>query len=176
MTNLLQGAKGSWIWLIIRLYLGYQWVEAGWHKLTGATPFDATGFIKGAIAKSVPASAGAKPVVQAWWAGFLQDFALPNVKLFNFLIISGEILVGLALILGFATLFAAVMGMTMNFAFLLSGTVSSNPNLLILEIVLVALGGAYAGYLGVDYWFRPFFRGLLGKLFRTGENAKTHAA
>ncbi|HWI51995.1 MAG TPA: DoxX family membrane protein [Symbiobacteriaceae bacterium] len=176
MTTYLKGAKGSWMWLVIRLYLGYQWVEAGWHKLTGATPFDASGFIKGAIAKAVPASPTAKPLVQAWWADFLQSVALPNVKLFNFLIVSGEILVGLALILGFATLFAAAMGMLMNFSFLMSGTVSSNPNLLFLEVILVTLGGAYAGYLGVDYWFRPLFRKYLARLFGTGDTTTTHAA
>ena len=176
MTANFKGATSSWIWLVIRLYLGYQWLNAGWHKLTGATPFDATGFLKGAIAKSVPASAGAKPVVQAWWADFLQGFALPNVKLFNFLIVTGEILVGLALIVGFATLFAAVMGMMMNFAFLLSGTTSTNPNLLFLEIILVTLGGAYAGYIGVDYWFRPLFRGFLAKLFGTRGAAAKNAA
>lgn len=172
MTTYLQGARGSWIWLIIRLYVGYQWLHAGWGKLTGAKPFDASGFIKGAIAKATPATAGAKPVVQGWWADFLQSFALPNAKLFNFLIVWGEILVGLALILGFATLFAAVMGMLMNFAFLLSGTVSTNPNLLFLEFILIALGGAYAGYLGVDYWFRP----LLRKRFRTGDEPRTDVA
>lgn len=163
MTDFFKGAKGSWIWLVLRLYVGYQWLHAGWGKVTGDKPFDATGFLKGAAAKAVAAN-GAKPVVQAWWGDFLNNFALPNAKLFNFLIPWGEVLVGLALILGFATLFSAVMGMVMNFAFLLSGTVSSNPNLLALEFVLVALGGAYAGYIGVDYWFRPMYRNYLTKL------------
>lgn len=147
---------------MIRLYVGYQWLTAGWHKIIEG--FDATKFLQGAVAKAVPASPGAKPVVQAWWAGFLKGFAIPNVKLFNFLVPWGEFLVGLALILAFATIFAAVMGMVMNFAFLLSGTVSSNPNLLALEFILVALGGAYAGYIGIDYWFRPFFRSYLARL------------
>jgi len=165
MTDFFKGAKGSWIWLAIRLYIGYQWVMGGWGKLTGEKPFDATGFLKGAAAKAVPATPGAKPVVQDWWGDFLNGFAIPNAKLFNVLIPWGEFLVGLALILGFATIFAAVMGMTMNFAFLLSGTVSSNPNYLIFQFILVALGGAYAGYIGMDYWFRPFYRTLVAKLF-----------
>lgn len=156
MTEWLKGAHGSWIWMVIRLYVGYQWVTAGWHKIVDG--FDATGFLKGAIAKGVPAAAGAKPVVQGWWADFLSGFALPSAELFNVLIPWGELLVGLALIVGFGTIFAAVMGMTMNFAFLLSGTVSSNPNLLFLEFILVALGASYAGYLGVDYYFRPMYR------------------
>ncbi|HWH70776.1 MAG TPA: DoxX family membrane protein [Candidatus Sulfotelmatobacter sp.] len=176
MTNYFKGATGSWMWLVIRLYLGYQWFEAGWHKLTGATPFDATGFIKGAIAKGVPASAGAKPVVQAWWADFLQGVALPHAKLFSFMVQSGELLIGLSLMLGFATLFAATMGMLMNFSFLMSGTTSTNPNLLFLEVILVTLGGAYAGYIGVDYWFRPLFRKFLARLFGKGDATITNAA
>ncbi|HYG59469.1 MAG TPA: DoxX family membrane protein [Symbiobacteriaceae bacterium] len=176
MTTYFKEAKGSWIWLVIRLYLGYQWLDAGWHKLTGATPFDATGFLKGAIAKAVPATPGAKPLVQAWWGDFLQGFALPNAKLFSFLVMWGEILIGLALIAGFATIFAAVMAMIMNFAFLLSGTVSSNPNYLILEFILVALGGAYAGYLGVDHWFRPWLRGIAAKILDNKYAKPRHVA
>jgi thiosulfate dehydrogenase [quinone] large subunit len=176
MTANLKGVKVGWIWLVIRLYLGYQWVEASWHKITGAAPFDASGFIKGAIANSVPKTPGAKPVVQAWWASFLQHVALPNATLFNFMVQYGEMLVGLALILGFATLFAASMGMLMNFAFLLSGTVSSNANLLFLEVILLTLGGAYAGYLGVDYWFRPWFRGHLSRLLHFGDGKTAHVA
>lgn len=164
MMDYFKSAKGSWIWLAIRLYIGYQWVMGGWGKLTGDKPFDASGFLKGAAAKAVSVN-GAKPVVQGWWGDFLNNFAIPNAKLFNVLVPWGELLVGLALILGFATIFAAVMGMTMNFAFLLSGTVSSNPNYLIFEFILVALGGAYAGYMGVDYYFRPLYRSYLAKLF-----------
>ena len=162
MTNFFQSPKSSWIWLVIRLYVGYQWMVAGWHKVVDG--FDASGFLKGAIAKSVPAAEGAKPVVQSWWAAFLEGFALPNVGLFNFLIPWGEFLVGLALILGFATIFAATMGMVMNFAFLLSGTISSNPNYLILQFILISLGGAYAGYLGIDYYFRPIYRKALARI------------
>jgi len=173
MTEFFKGAKGSWIWLVIRLYVGYQWINAGFHKLTDG--FDASGFMKGAIAKSVPASPGAKPAVQAWWGSFLESFALPNIELFNFLVPWGEFLVGLALILGFASIFAAVMGMTMNMAFLLSGTVSTNANLLALQFILVALGGAYLGYIGVDYWFRPAYRKFVAKL-TGGEGATAKAA
>ncbi|HEY8348118.1 MAG TPA: DoxX family membrane protein [Symbiobacteriaceae bacterium] len=167
MLNYFRGAKGSWIWLAIRLYVGYQWLHAGWGKLVNG--FDASGFLKGAIAKAVPASPGAKPVVAGWWASFLDGFALPNVGLFNFLVPWGEFLVGLSLILGFATIFAACMGALMNFAFLMSGAISSNPVLLALEFILVAAGGAYAGYLGVDYWFRPWFRQQVAKLLGSPE-------
>jgi len=174
-----KGAKGSWIWVVIRLYLGYQWLHGGWGKLTGDKAFSAEGFIKGGIAKILPpanAPATFKPITASWWGNFLNDFAMPNIKLFNVMIPWGELLVGLALVLGFATLFAATMGALMNFAFLMSGSTSSNPYLFALSFILVAWGGAYAGYLGVDYWFRPWFRSKLGFLFDDAKAVVKNAA
>ncbi|HEY3368040.1 MAG TPA: DoxX family protein [Symbiobacteriaceae bacterium] len=152
-----KSAKASWIWLVLRLYVGYEWLTAGWEKVTGATPFDASGYLKGAVAKAT----GAHPAVQPWWASFLKGVAIPNVGLFNILVSWGEVLVGVALILGLATVFAIYMGMIMNFAYLLSGSGSTNPQLLILQLIILGLGGAYAGFVGVDYWFRPWFRSIL---------------
>lgn len=170
MKAYLKSKQASWIWLVLRLYVGYQWLEAGWGKLTGPKPFDASGFLKGAIAKAT----GDHPAVQSWYAAFLKGFALPNVGLFNFLIPWGEFLVGLALIAGFATLFAAFMGVFMNLNFMLAGTTSTNPILFTLGIFIL-IGGPYAGYLGVDYWFRPIWRSWMDRL--TGKVATaTHAS
>lgn len=177
----LKGVYGSWIWLLVRLYVGWQWIDAGWHKITGATPFDATGYLKGAAAKIIPAAtltpeqlAKFKPITATWWGDFLNGFAIPNAKLFNVLIPYGELLVGIGLIVGFATIFTATMAITMNFAFLMSGSTSSNPYLLVLAFILITLGGAHAGYLGVDYWVRPFLRSKLG-LVTEGAAAKSAA-
>lgn len=145
-----------WLLTVIRLYLGYEWITAGWGKLTKG--FDAAGFLQGAIANS----SGEHPAVQGWWAAFLEHAALPGVKFFNVLVPMGEFLVGLALILGTFTTFAALMAIVMNAAFLFSGTVSTNAQMLILEfIVLVAT--ANAGKIGLDYWILPYLRGRVGK-------------
>lgn len=106
---------------IIRVYIGFEWLTSGWGKVTGE--FNARGFIEGAIAQA----GGESPEVQGWWAAFLEAIALPNADLFSFLVAWGEILVGIALIVGIFTNFSALMGIIMNFAFLLSGTVSTNP-------------------------------------------------
>src|SRR5437588_2785768 len=29
----------AWLWLIVRLYVGYEWLSAGWEKLTGYSLF-----------------------------------------------------------------------------------------------------------------------------------------
>lgn len=174
MMEYLKGAKGSWIWLVLRLYVGFQWLKGGWGKITGEKAFDATGYLKGAAAKIIPptdaaAAAKFKPITAEWWGDFLTGFAIPNVKLFNIMVPWGEFLVGLALIVGFATIFSAVMGMAMNFAFLMSGSTSSNPYLFALQVIIVAAGGAYAGYIGVDYYFRPMYRSYMAKLFGGSE-------
>ena len=136
----------------VRIYIGYQWITAGFGKLTGGG-FDASGFIQGAIANA----GGEHPAVQGWWAAFLETVALPNAEIFSFLVMWGEFLVGLALILGLFTNFAALMAITMNFAFLFSGTVSTNGQMILLTFVLL-VAGYNAGKFGLDRWVIPFIR------------------
>ncbi|MBP1999277.1 thiosulfate dehydrogenase [quinone] large subunit [Paenibacillus shirakamiensis] len=133
---------------IIRVYLGYEWIKGGWSKVTEG--FDASGFLSGALAKST----GEYPDVQTWWASFLQHVAIPGVGFFNVLVSYGEFLVGLGLILGTFTTFAALMGFVMNLAYLLSGSVSTNAQMLVLEVIIIA-AGMNAARLGLDYWLIP---------------------
>jgi thiosulfate dehydrogenase (quinone) large subunit len=135
--------------MFFRLYLGYAWLTAGFHKITGE--FDATGFLKGALAKA----SGEHPAVSSWWASFIENVALPNVGLFNVLVPWGEVLVGIALLLGIFTTFSALMGAVMNFAFMFSGTTSTNPQMILLTFFILA-AGANAGKFGLDYWVIPY--------------------
>jgi thiosulfate dehydrogenase [quinone] large subunit len=129
---------------------------AGWGKLTGG--FEAAGFLQGAIAKAT----GDHPAVQGWWAAFLEHAALPGVKVFNVMVPLGEFLVGLGLILGTFTTFAALMGIVMNAAFLFSGTVSTNAQMLLLQMFIL-VAAANAGKIGLDRWVIPYLRGLWNK-------------
>ncbi|HLO01949.1 MAG TPA: DoxX family membrane protein [Symbiobacteriaceae bacterium] len=165
MTEYLKGSKVAWFWTIIRVWFGYEWFSHGWDKFTGKTSFDASAFIKGAIAKSVPATAGAKPVVADWWGSFLKGFALPNIKMFNVLVMYGEMLVGLALIFGFVTIFAATMGALMNFSFLMSGSTSSNPWNFAVSFIFALVGGKIMGYYGVDYFMMPKLKAWVADKF-----------
>ncbi|MDL4840882.1 DoxX family protein [Aquibacillus rhizosphaerae] len=142
---------------IIRIYLGYTWITGGWGKITGGG-FDATGFLHGAVAKST----GEHPAVQGWWAVFLENVAIPNASLFTFLVMWGELLIGIALILGLFTNFAVLMGMVMNFSFIFSGTVSTNGQMILLGI-FVLVAGANAGKFGLDRYAIPFLKSKLVK-------------
>jgi thiosulfate dehydrogenase [quinone] large subunit len=141
------------ILLVIRLYLGYSWLMAGYHKLTGG--FDASGFLKNAIANPVKGPKG--DVLYGWYVNFLKGFALPNVELFNTIVPIGEFLVGLGLILGCFTTAAMFFGLVMNFAFFLAGTVSHNPTDIFLGTIIL-FSGYNAGRYGLDRWVIPFIR------------------
>lgn len=149
MRNFLKGPKMAVIWTVLRIWLGIQWIEAGWHKV--ADGFDAGGFLQGALAKA----SGDHPAVQGWYATFLESFAVPNVELFNVLIPWGEVLVGLGLILGAATIPALIAGAFMNLNFLLAGTVSTNPILFTVAVILLFTGAA-SYYYGVDRFAIPY--------------------
>ncbi|BCB02755.1 DoxX family protein [Bacillus sp. KH172YL63] len=149
-----ENEKVSVLWTVVRIWLGVQWMEAGWHKVTGG--FDAGGFLQGALGKA----GGEHPAVQGWYAAFLEGFAIPNIELFNVLIPWGELFVGIGLILGFMTIPALLAGAFMNLNFLLAGTVSTNPILYTAAVILLfAGGGAY--YWGADRLLIPFMKQLV---------------
>jgi thiosulfate dehydrogenase (quinone) large subunit len=146
----------SWFWLIVRLYVGYEWVMAGWGKLgspvwTGDKAGTAVkGFLMGALQKT----GGAHPDVTGWYGSFIEKVALPNVETISYLVTYGEILIGIALILGIFTGIAAFFGSFMNMNFLFSGTVSMNPVLFLLQLFLI-LAWRTAGWIGIDRWLLP---------------------
>lgn len=149
---LFNDTRSAAIWLIIRIYLGWAWLQAGFHKIfddawTGKNAGAAvSGYLKGAIEK-----ASTTNDVPGWYALFLEYVCLPNAKIISFLVAFGEVLVGLGLIVGLFTAIAAFFGALMNVAFLFAGTVSTNPRLLLLEI-LILLAWKVAGWYGLDRW------------------------
>jgi thiosulfate dehydrogenase [quinone] large subunit len=159
------------VWLVIRLYLCYEWLTAGLEKLTGrsftfgssfgqasGSPWVFTGHdggaIKGFVAGALAQTSGAHPSVQGWYGAFLQHVVLPNAAAFSYAITFGEILVGLGLLVGALTGIAAFFGLFMNLNYLFAGTVSINPLLGVLA-VLVVLAWRVAGYYGVDRYLLP---------------------
>jgi thiosulfate dehydrogenase [quinone] large subunit len=149
---LFNNTKLAWIWLILRLYLGYEWISASLHKLESPAWMQDGSALKGywAAAVAVPA-APAKPVISYdWYRSFLQ-FLLNHQSYVWFakLISVGEFLVGVALVLGIFVGITAFLGGFMNFNYMLAGTTSTNPVLFVLAILLV-LAWKTAGYWGLD--------------------------
>jgi len=161
--------RSAWLWLIVRLYLGYEWLMAGWEKVVNpawvgdSAGAAITGFLQGALKKTAefcpPAPAACHPDVQGWYAWFITNAALPNAEVFSYLVAYGELLVGVALILGFLVGVSAFFGIFMNLNFMLAGTVSVNPTWFVLGLGLL-LAWRVSGRIGLDRYALPFVRRL----------------
>lgn len=146
------------IWLIIRLYVGWQWLLAGYEKIINPVwvgdkaGIALKGFLVGALSKA----SGPHPDVQSWYAAFVNGFVIHHLILFSYMVSFGELLVGIGLILGAFTTVAAFFGAFMNMNYLLAGTVSTNPILLVLEVLIIA-GWRIAGWFGLDHFILSKF-------------------
>ena len=156
---LFSNTKMALLWLVLRVYVGWLWLEAGWEKFNNPVwigdqaGVGISGFFNGSLAKVT----GAHPDVSGWYAYFIEHFAMQHAVLFSYLITYGEIAVGLGLIVGLFTGLAAFFGAVMNFNFMFAGTVSINPLMLLIGIFIIS---AYrvAGFIGLDYFVLPLFR------------------
>ncbi len=158
--------KMGWIWLVLRVYVGYEWLIAGWAKVNNPmwvgpkAGVAVSGFLNGALEKT----GGQHPDVSGFYGAFIQNVALPNAATFSFLVAFGELLVGIGLILGIFTGISAFFGAFMNMNYLFAGTVSTNPILFVIELFLI-LAWRTAGWIGVDRYLLP----LLGTPWKKGK-------
>jgi thiosulfate dehydrogenase [quinone] large subunit len=158
VNELFSSTQFAWVWLMLRIYLGVQWLEGGWHKLS-EEPWTTTGFvIKGFWERAVamPEPPGRAPIAYDWYREFLK-FMLDHemYELFGKLVAYGEVLVGIGLLVGCFTGIAAFFGAVMNWNFMLAGTASTNPVLGILAIALI-VGWKTAGWWGLDRFVLPY--------------------
>ena len=156
----------SFVWLLIRLYVGWQWFLAGIEKIQSSAwvgPSAGTA-LHGFLASSIVKASGSHPDVQGFYAAFLNGFVMHNTVLFSYLVSYGELLVGLALIFGIFTGIAAFFGAFMNMNYLFAGTVSINPLLFLFELFLI-LAWRIAGWWGADRYLLP----LLGTPWKPGK-------
>jgi thiosulfate dehydrogenase (quinone) large subunit len=170
---LTSNSRAGLVWLPVRIFLGFAWLEAGVHKATGTGWLDGgaalAGFWKGAVAMP---EGGRPPITYDWYREFI-NFLLNggHQAWFAPLVVFGEIAIGVALILGVLTGFAAFFGAFMNMSFLLAGSASTNPVMFTLAIGLI-LSWKVAGYYGVDRWLLP----RLGTPWAAGSAPATRAA
>ncbi|HZT05888.1 MAG TPA: DoxX family membrane protein [Chloroflexota bacterium] len=152
------------VWLLARLFIGYQWIESGWEKLRDPAWMGATG--EGILsywqrAVAIPAS-GRPPITYDWYRTFIQFLIdTHSAPWFSKVIVFGELAVGIAIVLGAFVGIAAAAGLAMNMAFLLAGSASTNPVLAMFEVALI-LAWKNAGYIGLDRYLLP----LLGTPWR----------
>ncbi len=153
---LFSDTRFAWFWLLVRLYVGWEWLVAGWAKFNSPlwTGDQAGAALQGFLNAALQKTAGAHPDVAGWYATFIHSFVLPNASVFSYLITYGELAVGIALILGVFTGIAAFFGTFMNLNYLFAGTVSINPLLFLLQLFLI-LAWRSAGWFGLDRYILP---------------------
>ncbi len=159
--------RSAIFWLLVRVYVGYEWLSEGLEKLSDPLWFGPkagtalNGFVQEALHKTAafcpPGPAECYADVSNWYAAFLQNVVLPHVTGWSYIVTLGELAVGLGLIVGLFTGVAAFFGLFMNINYLLAGAISTNPQLLILALGLV-LSRRVAGYYGLDHYGAAYIR------------------
>jgi thiosulfate dehydrogenase [quinone] large subunit len=149
---LLTHPYAGWFWLPFRVWLGWQWIDAASHKIFEPAWVNGGMALKGFWEKAVVIpEAGRPPVAFDWYRSFLQ--MLLDAEAYTWfapLVAYGELLVGIALVLGAFTGIAAFFGAFMNWNFMMAGAASTNPMLFAIAVGLI-LGWKVSGYIGVDY-------------------------
>ena len=154
---LFSSTRWSWIWLIARLYLGYTWITSGLGKLSNPAWVQTGAALKGFWENAVMIpEAPARPAISFdWYRAFLQSMLdSGSYTWFAKVVVAGELLIGIALILGIFTGIAAFFGGFMNWNFMMAGSASSNPVLFTIAILLI-LAWKTAGWIGLDRWILP---------------------
>jgi len=153
-------------WLVLRVWLGYQWLHAGWEKVTGTESGWHFGFthdswlrtsagLKG-FAGFALTSAG-KPhaaVNYGWYAAFLRWIERSGAGFLAPVIAIGETAIGVALILGIFTGVAAFSAGLLSTSFGLAGVAGVNPAFFVIEVFLV-LAWRNSGHYGLDRYVLP---------------------
>jgi len=114
-----QGVPGVALWPL-RGFLGVTFIWASVDKLRDPAFFNAAA--PGYIGHQLALSANNSPL-----GGLLTGFIVPQATLFGMLTMAGELLIGLAVLLGWYTRFSAVMGLLINLLFWLTITWDVQP-------------------------------------------------
>ena len=161
---LFSDVRSAWLWLLVRLWLGYEWIDAGLHKVTDPGWTQTGESVMGFWTRAVAIPEGGRPAISFdWYRSFLSFMLdIEAYRVMAPLIAWGELLIGIALVLGLFTGIAAFMGGFLNWNFMMAGTASTNPMLFVLSVLLV-LAWKVAGRIGLDYYLLP----MLGTPWRS---------
>lgn len=161
---LLSHINASSCWLAARVYLGATWLQAGLEKLVSPAWTHGGLALKGFWIWSISAQAGPHPqVAYSWYGNFLQFMLVHHAySWFAWVITLSELSVGILLLLGLFTGFAAFAGGSLNLLYLLAGSAGVNPIMLILSLFLL-MAWKVSGHLGLDRVVLPAVTGLFNQ-------------
>ena len=170
---LFHSARSAPLWLGARIYLGYEWFQAGREKFGESAWMDDGTALQGYWQRAVAIPEGGRPpITYGWYREYLQYMLDHNWHTwFAKVIVFGELLIGIGLIVGALVGIAAFFGALMKMSFLLAGSASTNPVLFTLSIALI-LAWRVAGLIGLDRYLLP----LLGVPWDTGRSQQGQTA
>ena len=135
-------ALKTWPIVLLRVYTGVFFLYYGFRKVSREGGFGIDGFL------------GAQENTYGWYQAIVESVVLPAQGLFAFLVAWGELFMGIALIVGFATRYAALAGafMVANFWFAKGqGFLDAQNHDAIWLVILLVLGLMNSGQvMGVD--------------------------
>ena len=151
---LFSDTRFAWLWLPLRLYLGYMWFEAGWHKFVDPKWMGSGEALLNYWERGLKMTP--KPTISYdWYRGFIEYLVNAEAHTwFSKIIIFGELAIAAALILGAFVGVAAFFGGLMNWSFIMAGSASTNGMLFAIATWLV-LAWRNAGWIGLDRWLLP---------------------
>jgi len=129
----------DWPILLLRIYTGIFFVYYGFGKLRRGGDFadGLAGFVNGNLDNSF-----------GFYRPFLESVVLPNKAVFAFLVSWGEFAVGIAVLLGLATRYAAAAGAVMVACFWFAkgqGFLAAQNHDAIWFVIFIVLAGLHAG-------------------------------
>lgn len=154
---LLNDPRAAWLWLVVRVWLGYSWLDAALKKV-GDPAWMENGNAVGNFWQSVVevSQDGRSSIAFDWYRGFIQFLLDSGAQTwFGPLVAYAELTVGVLLVLGAFTGIAAFAGGFMNWNFMMAGSASSNPMLFVAAMSIV-MAWKVAGYIGLDYYLLPW--------------------
>lgn len=178
-------SRAAVIWLVARLWLGWEWFQAGWGKVFGGnltlrvwdwgdsryplTGDANVGWVKSAgdvgvgdavagfAAGAVESAQGPHPdVAYGWYVEFLEWVRDTAHPWLGPTVAISELVIGALLIVGLFTGIAAALGAVLNFSFVFAGSAGVNPAMILVSVLLI-LAWRNAGWYGLDRWALPLF-------------------
>ena len=147
----------AWLWLLVRAWLGWVWLESGLEKIGDPRWVSDGEAVKGFWERALAMAPTGKPVIAVdWYRGFIQF--LYDAQAWSWLapiIAWAEVVIGVALLLGLLTGLAAFGGGFLNWSFVMAGTASIN-GLMFPVSALTILAWKTAGWYGLDRWVLPW--------------------
>lgn len=148
--------RAALLWLPFRLWMGYQWLDAGTGKLGNSAWMEGGTALRGFWERAIATpEAGSPPIAFDWYREFLQ--ALVDAEAYTWfakVIAVSETTFGVLLLVGAFTGIAALLAGFMNWNFIMAGSAGTNGVMFAIAVGLV-LAWKVAGYIGLDYFLLP---------------------